>query len=113
MFRVKVNEDEYSVSFAHDIPSNVDYAYYKMHQRYPHYEKTFRGLFGTRCDILDINNRGWSEWSDLSIHDQFNRSIGRKVSLTKALQSAFPGEQNKPIRKLFWDAYYKARNEKW
>ena len=107
MFKVKIGEDEYEVTFEHEIPHKYDYEDMKP--------EDFRKYFGTGCtiDLLPERQIGWLAWSDLSIHDHFNREIGRKVSLTKALKQAFPYPADKENRKLFWQAYYEARGGKW
>ncbi len=46
-----------------------------------------------------------------SSKDSYNKDVGRKISLTRALQKIFPS--NKEIRKAFWNAYYKMKNNKW
>jgi hypothetical protein len=41
-------------------------------------------------------------------NDQFEKNIGRKISLQRALQ-AF----DRPDRQPFWDAYYKMHGNRW
>ena len=101
MFTVKVNDKEYEVTFDHYVPTPPDREFFD--------EEKFRAMFGTVC-LLGAQSTGSA---NLNIKDNFNRNIGRKISLNRALQKAFPGETNKEIRKAFWDAYYKARGEKW
>lgn len=45
-----------------------------------------------------------------SIKDQFNKNKGRKVALGKLLQGHYSDRND---RKLFWQAYFKARNGKY
>lgn len=42
-----------------------------------------------------------------SPHDHFNRAIGRKISLARAIQAAFMRDR----RKVFWEAYWKEREQ--
>jgi hypothetical protein len=73
---------------------------------------------GTTCIILrgpkGIHPKEMKEVakaeSFLSLTDQFNKNIGRKISLTRAIAAlGIPKQQ----RALFWIAYYKMRNNKW
>lgn len=100
MFKVKIGEDEYEVTFFHSIPEPDDYKYLESEE--------FRVRFGTSCYVYLNGRLVKSSNADLSIKDNFNRNIGRKVSLAKALQYIEPNN-----RVLFWDAYYKARGNKW
>ena len=42
-----------------------------------------------------------------SLRDNFNRAIGRKLSLARAIAEGFPRER----RKAFWVAYWSAREK--
>lgn len=103
MFKVKIGEDEYEVSFQHYVPSDTQRDNF-------HDPNIFRETFGTVC-YIEKPEYIITGISDLSIKDNYNRNVGRKVSLTKALKELFPNEPEQ--RKLFWDAYYKARGGKW
>ena len=112
MFKVIVDDVEYEVRFEQYPPPDVDREKFTD-------EYKFRFCFGTICSIIyedagdDEENYTYEikGISELSIKDQFNRSIGRKVSLTKALKELFPDDANK--RKVFWTKYWLVRGGKW
>jgi len=53
--------------------------------------------------FLEADSVAWC-----SREDQFSRSFGRKLSLTRSLdQAGF----DKPTRSLFWEAYFKKRGK--
>lgn len=41
----------------------------------------------------------------LSARDKFNKKIGRKIAFTRALNTLFPGVENKQIRSKLWKQY--------
>lgn len=49
---------------------------------------------------------------NLKLHhnDKFNKAVGRKYSLAKVLNTAFPGYENKSVRKEFWNSYFSKKN---
>ena len=105
MFKVKIGEDEYEVTFEHYIPAEADYKSVEMGLLPEH---QFRIRFGTTCNIWENEHLVMTIPAQLSVHDHFNRNIGRKVSLARALQYIQPEN-----RVLFWQAYYEARGGKW
>lgn len=104
MFEVKLNNKKYKVEFRHFNPAakepklgtNVD----------P----------GTLCVINELDNIGgdlawvntYTGRSTLHQNDfsSYNKDRGRKISLTNALKKAFPGEENRDNRRLFWISYF-------
>lgn len=59
----------------------------------------------TECHIESLSN-GVSiiELAEKSPQDQFNKEIGRKISLTRALKQLFP--EDKKARRYFWLRYH-------
>lgn len=102
MFKVKIDDDEYKVTFIHKIPEQGQF-------EFP--DALFKTMFGTQCNIW--KNGEWQAGMATSLNpkDQYNRKFGRKLSLAKTLEAVFPNQ--KFTRKLFWEAYYNARGEKW
>ena len=103
MFKVKIDNAEYTVDFVHSIPKSDDRQLD---------EEEFRSRFGTMCVILSPTE-GRVGAAALSIKDNYSRNIGRRLSFTRALKYAFPYPAEKEIRKSFWQAYYQARGGKW
>lgn len=76
-------------------------------------------MFGTQATLFSAlpateetpPDQAWKElavgWSFLHPNDmrRYNRETGRKISLSRALLTAFPGEGNKATRKAVWEAY--------
>jgi len=74
----------------------------------------FNQIAATICYINWISNLGDKRFHSVAkaiVHPQEtpNKNIGRKISLHRALNTAF----TKNSRKLFWEAYYNARGGKW
>lgn len=112
MFKVTVDDVEYEVIFSHHLPKHNDRK--KVTDGF-NTESEFRETFGTLCVIYRGKDGMFVSMgeSELSIKDSFNRNIGRKVALTKSLNTTFSGDTYKELRKAFWNAYYKARGDKW
>lgn len=105
MFKVKIGEDEYEVQFEHYIP--------KVDSKNLFIEEFFKETFGTTCKIYKGTSQYpiMMEFSHLNPCDNFNRNIGRKISLARALKQLFP---DSPLNRfVFWQAYYEARGKKW
>jgi hypothetical protein len=100
MFTVKVDSVEYKVEFKHFNPANGRVAF-------P----------GTDCIIYTEDEESLFVKGETNLHPldkhSYNKNTGRKLALARALKLSFSGELNKPIRKLFWMEYYKARGNKW
>lgn len=45
--------------------------------------------------------------------DQFDRRVGRKLALKRALEQGFPGAENKHIRAAIWKGYFKQTGSKY
>lgn len=71
-------------------------------------------LPGTHCYIYDgPSGEGELVADGRSVchaHDHFNKNIGRKYSLSRALHELFPKPEDKPARAAFWAAYREMRN---
>jgi hypothetical protein len=100
MFQVKVDNVEYKVEFKHFNPANGRVAF-------P----------GTDCLIYTEDEESLFVKGETNLHPtdwhSYRKNFGRRESMKRALKEAFPGTENKPIRKLFWMEYYKARGNKW
>lgn len=76
---------------------------------------------GTLCDITRGERSSRREddevvaigFSIIHPHDQPNKNVGRKVSLSRALGLLGKREETLPLRKSFWQAYYAMRRNKW
>ena len=103
MFKVKIDEDEYEVTFKHFIPDEKD--------RETYTKEAFMETFGTSCEIASTGSGlylyGYGS-SDLHPNDNFDRKIGRKIALTRALKD-FPAG----VRVKFWEAYKQMQGGKW
>ena len=108
MFKVSTEYDEYEIEFRHNPPQNQFIQQWKCGDIS---DEDFRLSFGTKCTIHNITtNVEIEEWSELNPKDQYCRNKGRKIALAKAMKFAF---FDRETRKLFWDAYFKARGGKW
>ena len=97
MFTVNIDGDEFKVEFCYPTYGEYDIFGYKLTRE-------------TYCRILDDFDAVVSfGYSACSPQDQFNKNIGRKLSLARALDGIFTREE----RQLFWDAYFVARNGKY
>jgi hypothetical protein len=84
--KVQINNTDYFVRWQHNLNNNP---------------------IGTICRV-ECDNQVFEDYSILSPKDKFNRNKGRKISLTRVIRG-FKKEE----RKLFWESYYKMRNNKW
>lgn len=69
-------------------------------------------LGSTTCFICDEYKDNIIVHADSiqSKYDQFNRKIGRKISLNRAIVEA---DLSKETRALIWEAYFKMQGDKW
>ena len=75
---------------------------------FKHY-KDAKGPYCTLCEIVNPDKTLKSDAVAMcSPEDQFVRNTGRKIALGRALK-AFTREE----RVLFWEAYFKARGNRW
>ena len=81
--KLKIEDREYIIRWKHNVQSD-----------------DINPVTMTECHIKLNGIITSSGYSMLSKKDQYNRRIGRKVSLTRALR-VFP----KNTRRLFWEAY--------
>lgn len=90
-----------------------DYQVEFYHCHDPKYDKKNSllgvALFWTECTIYRGNETFVSGVARCHPNDSYNRNIGRKVSLAKALKIL---TKDRELRKRFWDAYFAARNGK-
>lgn len=113
MFKVQIDEIEYEVTFIHFPPQHISVT---------------SGLVepGTLCRITYPKNNRTNRWfqglTRLHPKDVYNKNIGRKESLKKALQwSLIPDEDElrakvlreftKEERTLFWNEYFEVRGK--
>lgn len=64
-------------------------------------------MFGTGCRLIELHKTDQEEWkATANLHPsdihQYERRLGRNLSLSRALHKAFPGYENKEFRKRFW-----------
>ncbi len=93
MYTVDVGDKQYKVVFGH-------------------YHAGTDGSKSKAITFCIINSNGHFVSDGLaacSWADNFSRSIGRKISLSRALKSAF---DKKEVRRLFWENYFAARGGK-
>ena len=81
MFKVKVNNTSYSISFAYET---------RRHKRY------------TYCFVRNDNDvtDSWYDYSKCHENDHFVKSVGRKIAFTHAIETF-----NRDTRKAFWEVY--------
>lgn len=95
MFQVKIEDKLFDVTFEHrfyqDVLPNSEW-----------YSKNIRARTTCAIEQHDIAFGGFGA-AYCSVHDQFDKNKGRKLSLTRALQEF---TKDKTIRKLFWDQYF-------
>lgn len=87
MFKVQIDEDEYEITFRH-------------------FSKTSHSP-GTSCFI---QKGAFIRIGETILHpkDNYNRNIGRKMSMARALKEGF---FTKEQRTLFWDKYFEVRGK--
>ena len=95
--------DTTRIRFRHTIPTEGTWVYRVSPEIIPH-----RISGATQCMIETKNGDGeWGTWQDgeavCSLSDSFQRSVGRKIALTRALVGVEP----KSLRKDFWEAYFR------
>jgi len=102
MFTVQVGEKEYRVSFEHQPEGMFTLDSQSMddgcHFRYTPPQtlcKVYTGPKESPDQTIGV--------ATLHPNDRYVKAIGRKISMTHALQEMFP--EDKTTRKLFWDAY--------
>jgi hypothetical protein len=95
-FRVTVENDEYAVAFAHRRPTISKVG------------KT-AGVV-TLCRIVEVgtNKELAIARAACSAQDNFNRAVGRKIALTRAITTAGLGEHT---RRALWNAYWRMCNK--
>ncbi len=91
MFKVQIDEDKYEVTFRHFNRNNCG-------NRHP----------GTDCYIKEGSKPYWYGVTELHPRDTYNRNVGRKMSLARALKE---GNFRKSDRILFWDKYFEVRGK--
>lgn len=98
---LNIGNAKFAIHFAHRCNYEID----------PHIPEVVAGHWSTYCGIHEgaCTVKGCASCAHpyqgvahCHEHDQFNKYVGRKISLGRALR-AFP----RPLRKQIWDAYFK------
>mgnify|MGYP001578814589 FL=1 len=86
--------------------------------------KTYRVIFThnkphlTRTTLCVIEEDGGQRLfstglAECLIQDNFNRAVGRKIALTRAVRQAFPREQRRAFWAVYWSVREQVAKKKW
>ena len=88
---------------------NINNAEYKIYWRYSNTGDTQCVLLRKKPETEEFEDfKFGGAW--LSVKDDFNKHIGRKLSFTRVLQKAF---NDRKIREIFWKAYFNMQHKEY